>query len=237
MTTLHEVLKVYAYDKKLRLGAMYDGGYVLAELDGRYDCYISAGIANEESFSRDFISKYQMNETNSYGFDGTINSYPHQFTTNISFVRKNIGYFNDGNNTNLSQFTEKYNNIFLKIDIEGGEYPWITSLDESKLNRFKQIVIEFHGITNESFGCGVVDKIKCLEKLSRTHYIVHAHGNNNGGETNKIPNVIELTYVNKNYFSSEPPLNASPLPIPNVDFPNDSSNPDIDLNFSPFVNI
>ena len=44
-------------------GSNSDGGYVL---DGEYDCYISAGISTEESFSRDFI------KNNCYGFDGTI---------------------------------------------------------------------------------------------------------------------------------------------------------------------
>ena len=53
-----ELLQVYKYDKKIRLGTNGDGGYVMAELDGGYDCYISAGISDEESFSRDFIDKY-----------------------------------------------------------------------------------------------------------------------------------------------------------------------------------
>ena len=83
-----DLLKVYNYDKKCRLGSNTDGGYVIAELDGGYDCYISCGISNEESFSRDFINKYDMNEFNSYGFDGTIDSYPYQYTKNISFVKK-----------------------------------------------------------------------------------------------------------------------------------------------------
>ena len=59
-----ELLQVYNFDKKCRLGEKNDGGYVIAELNGEYDCYISAGISNEESFSRDFINKYNMNEHN-----------------------------------------------------------------------------------------------------------------------------------------------------------------------------
>ena len=56
-----ELFKVYNFDKKIRFGVNGDGGYVLAELDGEYNCYISAGVSNEESFSIDFISKYNMN--------------------------------------------------------------------------------------------------------------------------------------------------------------------------------
>ena len=231
-----ELLQVYNFDNKIRCGSNSDGGYVLAELNEEYDCYISAGISNEESFSRDFINKYKIDVVNSYGFDGTINNYPYHYTKNIQFIKKNINSFNDDNNSNLSSLTNKYNNIFLKMDIEGGEYPWLLQIDESQLNKFKQIVIEFHGITNDGWNCIYSNKIKCLEKLSKTHYIVHAHGNNHGPVINNIPDVIELTYVNKKYFKSEPELNTQPLPIKNLDFPNNLENRnDINLNFYPFT--
>lgn len=123
------------------------------------------------------------------------------------------------------------------MDIEGGEYPWLLQIDENQLNKFKQIVIEFHGITTDRWhwGHNYNDKVKCLEKLSKTHYIVHAHGNNNAPVSNNIPNVIELTYVNKNYFNLVPELNMQSLPIDNLDFPNKSCKNDIKLNFYPFV--
>ena len=53
----------------------------------------------------------------------------------------------------------KYNDIFLKIDIEGGEYPWLLTIDELQLTKFKQIIIEFHGITNDGWKCKYEDKI------------------------------------------------------------------------------
>jgi hypothetical protein len=171
----------------------------------------------------------------------------------------------------------KYNNIFLKMDIEGAEYPWLLSLNNDQLNKFKQIVIEFHGITlnndiidkfidenikldlngvtlndeelhkfkkiafnqmttNNGWWCNYNDKIKCFEKLSNTHYIIHAHGNNSGCPVvNNIPDVLELTYVNKNYFTDVPPLNTIPLPIPDLDFKNDINKEEIDLHCYPFV--
>ena len=232
-----EVLKVHQFDNKIRFGANNDGGYVIGVLGGKYDCYISAGISNEESFSRDFITKYNMNEYNSFAFDGTINGYPYDYTTNISFVKKNINCFNDSYNTNLYPLIEKYNNIFLKMDIEGGEYPWLLNITEEQLSKFKQIVIELHGITNDSWGCSNADKIVCLEKLLKTHYIVHAHGNNHGPVYENVPDTIELTYINKNYFTSIPPPNTQPFPIPNLDFPNNSQPNDIPLHFYPFLSM
>ena len=77
--------------------------------------------------------------------------------------------------------------------------------------------------------------MRCLEKLSKTHYIIHAHGNNYGPVVNKIPDVIELTYINKNQFNLVPELNTQSLPIANLDFPNYHASNDINLNFYPFV--
>ena len=227
-----ELLQVYNFDRKCRLGSLRDGGYVIAELDGDYDCYISAGVSYEESFSRDFLDKYNINT--SYGFDGTIEKYPSKYTDKVKFIKKNISTFTDQNNTDLSYLTDIYNHIFLKMDIEGNEYQWLLHVDETQLNKFKQIVIEFHGITNDGFNCEYADKVKCLKKLSITHYIIHAHGNIFGDVVNGIPDVIELTYVNKNYFTSVPELNVQSLPTKDLDFPNYGSK-DVNLNFYPFV--
>ena len=230
-----ELLKVYNFDKKVRLGVNWDGGYVIGELDNpNYDCYISAGIENEESFSASFIEKYDMNEYNSFGFDGTIEKYPYQYTNKISFIKKNINAYNDNYNTNLDYLINKYDNIFLKMDIEGGEYPWLLSLDENKLSKFKQIVMEFHGITNDGWGWSNFDKATCLEKLADTHYIIHAHGNNYSFSVNGIPDVIELTFINKKYFNSIPELNKQNLPIENIDFKNNGNNNELYLNHYPF---
>ena len=57
---INNYLTVYQYNNKIRCGVNSDGGYVIADLNGYYDCYISAGVSNEESFSRDFIEKYNM---------------------------------------------------------------------------------------------------------------------------------------------------------------------------------
>lgn len=231
------LLTVYNYDKKIRLGINSDGGYVIAELDEKYDCYISCGISNEESFSRDFIKKYNMSKDNSFGFDGTINDYPYSYTSDITFIRKNINNFNDDNNDNLFSLINKYRNIFLKMDIEGGEYNWLFNLDEEKLNSFSQIVIEFHGICKDNYSISMEQKFECLRKLSKVFYIIHAHGNNYDSMYYNIPSALELTFINKKYFTREPILNRIRLPISNLDYQNCVSRNDINLNFPPYTNI
>jgi hypothetical protein len=235
---LLDLLITYDFPNKIRLGINGDGGYVIANLENtKYDCYISAGISNEESFSRDFINKYGMTKENSFAFDGTINDYPYNYTRNITYVKKNISNISDGKNTDLLYLLKNYKNLFLKMDIEGGEYPWLLSLDIDSLRNITQIAIEIHGIMDDTYGCVLSDKIKCFKKLAETHYIVHAHGNNWAPTVNGIPNVIELTYVNKSYFNEMPKWNADSLPILNLDYPNKSDVPDIQLNIYPFTQI
>ena len=229
-------LKIYNFPEKKRLGINSDGGYVIGILDGNYDFYISAGVSNEESFSRDFIEMYNMNKYNCAAFDGTIDNYPHHYTEKITFYKRNISSYKNKTNANLSYFTDNYNDIFLKMDIEGAEYPWLLSLSKDQLNKFKQIAIEFHGINDDSWNTKLQDKIKTFNILSETHYAIHIHGNNCGGSTNNIPDVVEITYIRKNSINCEPNLNNTALPIPELDFPNNLNNQDYDLNFYPFVN-
>ena len=231
-----EYLKVYNFNNKIRLGSNGDGGYVIGKIKGIYDFYISAGVSDEESFSRDFINMYKMNKFNSYAFDGTINNYPYKYTKNITFVKKNINTFIDEKNVNLSNLMNYYNDIFLKMDIEGYEIPWLLSLSIDNLNKFKQITMEIHGLNDDSFGFTKENKIECLKKLSNSHYLIHAHANNYNSVKNKIPDVLELTYIRKNYFDKEPLLNKIKLPIVGLDYKNSLLFPEINLNYIPFVN-
>lgn len=232
-----ELLKVYRFDNKIRLGNNFDGGYIIGEINSPYDCYISAGVSCEESFSRDFIKKYKMDKTKCFAFDGTIEKYPDGYTDDITFFKKNINIINDNNNTNLFFLFEKFDNIFVKMDIEGWEYPWILNMPEEYLKKIKQMTIEFHGIYDDSWDTLHKDKAKCWKKLVSTHYNIHVHGNNFGGVRNKIPETIEVTYINKNYFKTPPQVNVRKLPIVGLDLPNRQGIPDIDLNFEPFTNI
>jgi len=176
-----------------------------------------------------------MDRHNSAAFDGTIDKYPTEYTDKIIFYKRNIAPYYGKKFANLSFFTNNYNNIFLKMDIEGHEYDWILSLSNLQLTKFKQIVIEFHGINDDSWNVNLNDKIKCFKKINETHYPIHIHGNNYGGLTDNVPDTVEVTYVRKNYFQKEPELNKIPLPIENLDFPNNPNQYDYDLNFPPFV--
>ncbi len=231
---LFDYLYVYEYNNKIRLGNKGDGGYVIANIiNPNYDCYLSCGVSNEESFSRDFINKYNMNKMNCFAFDASIEKYPTEYTDKITWYKKFIGDKNDETYTTMEDIINNYNNIFMKMDIEDGEYPWFNYINESLLNKFKQIVIELHWLDKPEF----IEKCKILlEKINKTHYLIHIHGNNYGKVFKKIPTVLEATFVNKREFTSIPPLNKTSLPIENLDYPCNSKAKDILLNYPPFTN-
>ena len=228
-------LTVYHWDNKVRLGINSDGGYVIADGLDPYDLYISAGVSTEESFTRDFINNYAMNETNSFAFDGTIDKYPYEYTSNISFIRKSISTINDTRNTNLDNLLLRHKDVFLKMDIEAHEWRWI--MYTPYLKNIKQMVIEFHGVWDANWVGNTNDlppgfTDECFEKLSETHAIIHVHGNTEGGSVNGLPNVIELTYIRRDNHVLE--KNNQIFPVKGLDFPNGSCNNCFSLKSQPF---
>jgi hypothetical protein len=230
-------LQVYNYPNKIRLGNNFDGGYVIANI-GDYDFYISAGIGGDESFSSQIFNKFNIQ--NGVGFQFDIQKLPDNYPRKMTFIKKNISYISDNNLDNLQSYMNQYNNIFLKMDIEGDEFPWLNSVTTDNLNKIKQFVCEFHAINDDTWNNSFSLKLSCFKKLAETHYLVHAHGNNYAPTQNingyQYPYVIELTYIRKKDLKFELYPNSFPLPLDNLDYPNNNHVHDLNMNFPPFVN-
>jgi hypothetical protein len=215
--------------EKKRVGKDYDGGYIIAEIPFvKYTTLIAGGILDDISFEEEFINKYP--NTKVYAFDGTINKLPKE-NNKITFIKKNIGFENNEDTTNLHDIINVNSRIFIKMDIEGGEIPWITSLNDEQMNKFEQIVMEFHWPFSDK-------EIDVFDKINKNHYLIHFHGNNCCGVRNHngviIPNIFECTYLHKKYFINIPELNKELIPS-NLDMKN-TSNDEIYINYPPFVN-
>ena len=217
---------------KSRIGKNYDGGYIICDIpDIQYDFMISGGIADDISFEEHLCNIYKNMKC--YAFDGTtycnINN---SIDKNIMFFKTNIGPVNDDQNTNLFDLIEIGNNIFIKMDIEGAELPWLRCLSDEQMKKFSQIVMEFHFPFSE-------EDIEIFDKINKNHVLFHFHGNNcPAGVVNHkgviIPNVFECTYVNKKYIDmSKLELNTDNIPGL-IDMPN-CGGPDIFINYPPFV--
>jgi hypothetical protein len=234
--------------KKYRIGTVNrDGGYIMVkDNDIKYDSFISGGIGNNIDFEEDLLSHFPELNNVTYIFDGTINitnnknSKISQFILNnnlIQFFNKNIGIVDNDKYCNIEKYMNSYENIFMKLDIEAGEYPIFSKLTSEQLSRISQMVIEFHHLNHINNLKSPFPIIDILEKINQTHYIVHVHGNNCCGTVNicdiAIPSIIELTFLRKN-FIPDPILNSLPLPS-DIDMPNLGHKSEIDLNFIPFV--
>lgn len=191
---------------KTRIGSINDGGYVIAE-NLNYDILISCGISNDITFEDIFTNKYNLN---CLAFDGTIDNLPHYNNNKIKFIKKNIGPVENDQITNLKNSIINYENIFLKMDIETYEFRWLEILTDDEINKFSQIIIEFHfpfsnysshGIYHLDEDIDINRKLNCLKRLANSHYLVHLHGNNCCGtklyNNVIVPNVFECTYIRK----------------------------------------
>jgi hypothetical protein len=224
------VLTVYEspFPKK-RLGRDNDGGYIIIEIpDIKYSVLLSGGISNDISFEEDFVMKYNVK---CLAFDGTIQSLPKE-NRNIEFIKKNIGFKTTEKTTNLHDIINNYEGIFVKMDIEGHEIDWLKSLTDEQLNKFEQIVIEFHSPFTQK-------EIIIFDMINKNHILVHFHGNNCcGTHIHKgviIPIVFECTYLHKKYFNSQVQLNREIIPS-QLDMKNVRQFSEIFIDYPPFVN-
>jgi hypothetical protein len=211
---------------KKRYGQQYDGGYVICEIpDIKYDLLLSAGIGDDDSFERAFLDAHPS--LHCYAFDNSDCETSHPRCT---FIQKCVATRNTDKETNFHEYLDTHNTIFLKMDIEGAEYPFFWTLRDGDLDKFAQIAIEFH-MPFLPKQAGV------LKTLSQTHYMVHLHPNNCCGtqiiDGRAVPNLFECTYIHKRYIST-PQFNTEALPMA-IDMPNLPNKPDITIGHPPFV--
>ena len=215
---------------KHRIGQDNDGGYVIVDIPNvEYDILIAGGVDNNVAFEEHFCNIYE--NALCFAYDGTVDDVQIK-NKNISFIKQNISHNGADGTTNLHHLFESSSNIFIKMDIEGWEIPWLLSLTEDHFSKISQIVMEFHRPFDKLGG-------EALRRLSMFFLLVHFHPNNCCGvrEHNGviIPNVFECTFINKKHVTPPYILNADPVPS-SIDMQNLHYNEEIHVNHPPFVN-
>lgn len=115
--------------------------------------------------------------------------------------------------------------IFLKMDIEGGEYQVIPQILEYA-NRIDLMTIEFHDTDplRDIF-------VKQVKAILGPFEIVHIHANNaGGGGGDGLPEILEITFLNRKSVTGR--RRRGRLPLAGLDFPNDPTKPELQLIFS-----
>ena len=206
----------------IRVGGDKDGGYLIpGDLAGILACF-SSGVGPTASFETELLTRYGIP---SHLCDYSVAVPPDNFMP-ASFERKFVGAFDDDTFTTLNQWMERKpeygldGDFLLQMDMEGGEYAALLSLDESKLKRFRIIVMEFHYI--EHWGdpalFGLVKAV--FTKLLKWFHVIHFHPNNYGSITQlggiRVPQVFELSLIRKDRvtLSGVPAILPHPLDRP-----------------------
>ena len=175
--------------KKLRVGHIDNPRYIV-DVRG-YDYYIAAGLEKNEIFSK--LVMMNMGVKEGCAVDSNTNIVSLNFPSNCKFVRGDVSHQNGGKNTNLRYFVERYNDMFMKMNIGGREYMWVLTIPTAGLRKFKQMIIVFHDINNNPSKERAINKINCFKKLTQTHNIAHLVYDNGD---------VIITYIRKDDASS-----------------------------------
>jgi hypothetical protein len=228
-------LNVYDVNSpKVRIGNKFDGGYIINEQIIRHTKkIISIGMGNEDSFEREWFSKYSTTYIEAY--DGT---YPCQtlcsehaayVNKNIFYVQRNVGY-NEGF-IPLNTIVDGKQDVLLKVDVEGAEYE---IFDNIKLSDVTGLLLEVHDLDRIDYRSKLIELI---QNQFSDLILFHIHGNSwsyffdldiNDTTFNNFPAVLELSFINRKLVNSYE-LDYNKYPIAGIDYSNNPNVSDIDL--------
>lgn len=180
----------------IRLGSLYDGGYLVVDDFSLQDILVSLGIGDNADFEYNISTRIES----IIAFDHTVDSIPNM-SSNTQFIKLGVKAKSVNKFVTLTSIIEdipEKNDLLLKIDIEGSEWEVLDSMSDKELTRFRQIIGEFHGF-NEETNFETINRV--LGKILKNFFIVHTHANNWGQyeiiKRIAVPDVIEITFLRK----------------------------------------
>lgn len=227
---------VKGFEEKIRLGNLYDGGYVIpTKILSLIDVAYSYGIGSDIGFENDLI-KYADIKVRLY--DHTVDKLPVE-NKNFFFRKKGIGRVKHGDfdtfKNNLEENGDVGKKILLKLDIESDEWKVLDKIIDESAKNIVAIIVEIHRLYRYE---KIMEYIRILKKLNSKFTLVHLHGNNNGEffffGNKKLPSLFELTLINNNFVNDKSIMFHS-LPS-EKDYPNIVGKKDIVLDFWKKIN-
>ncbi len=217
-------------ENRIRVGRDGDGGYVMIDDFQGIDGAVSLGVGDDVSWDEQIagcgIDVWQ--------FDPTVAEPPAPHALFHFEPLRAAGEDGEGAvclETILRTRLAGRNGMkLLKIDIEGDEWAVFNATSQDVLATFKQIVCEFHRLDRlgEEEFAGQVRAT--LEKLARTHFVYHVHGNNCGNFTNVgnvvVPETLEVSFGLRSAYRTGPNVLRFPTEL---DRPNQPGRADLFL--------
>jgi len=207
--------KKHVKNPLVRIGSANDGGYILVDDITKTDVLISAGIALDLNFENVFSAR--ADKVLMYDHSVTEpNLLPNQFFYQIAMVAhksRNLPFTQITLNEVLSENPAE--DYILKLDIEGSEWEVLDHAQTSDLLKFRQIVIEYHYLTDFNSHYAFEIQMRVLEKLQESHTLIYAHWNNWSDRYLIGPidfgDCLEVTYVRKDSYNLIEGVKREPL--------------------------
>ena len=188
----------------IRVGGMCDGGYLIPNDIGEIINCFSAGCDMQWTFERDLE---KLIGARSYIIDSE-EKRPPDLGINQKYT---AGWLGTSTNDNYIRFEdwlaksgiEGDHNLLLQMDIEGFEWECLSGVSVETLNKFRIIVVEFHGVKNIcNYKLFLEIYSPVIDKIMQYFDVVHFHPNNccgsyNFSESFAFPNVFEVTFHRK----------------------------------------
>lgn len=217
----------------VRIGANGDGGYLFPNIFDEVSVCFSPGVSNIASFEEYLANNFNIK---SYLADASVSEAPIN-NDNFHFTKKFLGARSNNLYFTLSRWIEivgmnDKENLFLQMDIEGGEIDVLIKEDIETLSKFVGMIIEFHWL-DRMFESNTFKMFNAIfSKLLEDFCIVHIHPNNCCGlaefDNVIIPRVAEFSFLRRDFLRKVTRLDE--MSIPNkLDFPNVKETKDIIL--------
>ena len=203
----------------VRLGRAYDGGYVMVD-----NFNTSSGIVYSFGINDDVSWDLEMAKRGCdvFMYDPTIDALPfnyekfHFFKEGVLGIEIKEQHMNTLENFIKLNGHENKSNMILKMDVEGAEWSFLSTVTSEVLSKFDQILFEFHDLTKPKDQSVMNATLACISKINLDDKIL-------------FPDLLELTYVKTSNYELVDDENIC-LPIP-LDIANTGVIPDIPLGY------
>ena len=217
----------------IRMGKDWDGGYIISasSVDAAQGMF-SFGVNNDWSFDQEW--HHQKPHDRIHAYDGTISpgkfepilqaSYQHLFGGPATHFPVNVGATSHVGQTSWADAMIRMNRerIFLKMDIEGGEWQLTDSIMASA-GSITGAVIEFHNTHS-------LRQLFCdtIRRYQEHFHVIHIHPNTSCGYAqDNFPTVVEISFLNRDLWSGT--AQRLECHVPDLDQPNLPDTEDVAL--------
>ncbi len=214
MRSMHPVTT----EKRLiRMGPAGDGGYLVPDDLEAIEACFSPGVANVSGFERECADRGMA----VFMADRAVKQ-PAEHHPSFNFLEKYVGvttskYFITMDAWVNQSLPGSNGDLLLQMDIEGYEYENLLNMSDQLMQRFRIIVIEFHGMQMLYSSPYFFLASRVFSKLTQTHACLHIHPNNCATAVYRmgmaIPRVMEFTFLRRDRFFKTSANHKFPHPL------------------------